>query len=64
MEQLSKITQQGTASAEELAATAEKMSRQAQTLQELMGYFVAVKGSVNVFDLASARTGSTKRTTA
>lgn len=57
MEQLSKITQQGAASAEELAATAEEMNGQAQTLQELMNYFVVTQGSVDMFDQAAGRTG-------
>jgi methyl-accepting chemotaxis protein len=50
MEQLNKITQQGAASAEELAATAEEMSSQALKLQELMGYFSVAEGSVDLFD--------------
>jgi len=37
--QLSQITQQNASASEELAATAEEMSGQANTLQELMGFF-------------------------
>ena len=39
MEQLSKVTQMGASSSEELAATAEEMSSQAEQLQQLMSFF-------------------------
>jgi methyl-accepting chemotaxis protein len=39
MTQLNQITQQNASSSEELAATAEEMSRQAQNLQQLVGFF-------------------------
>ena len=39
MEQLSKVTQMGATSSEELAATAEEMSSQAEQLQQLMSFF-------------------------
>jgi methyl-accepting chemotaxis protein len=39
MTQLSQITQQNASSSEELAATAEEMSSQAQNLQQLVGFF-------------------------
>jgi len=39
MGQLSQLTQQNASASEELAATAEEMSGQAATLQELMGFF-------------------------
>ena len=39
MSQLNQITQQNASSSEELAATAEEMSGQAETLQQLMGFF-------------------------
>ena len=39
MTQLNQITQQNASSSEELAATAEEMSSQAETLQQLMAFF-------------------------
>ena len=44
MGQLSQTTQQNASSSEELAATAEEMSNQAQQLQELMSMFKAENG--------------------
>ncbi|MCK9388446.1 MAG: methyl-accepting chemotaxis protein [Sulfuritalea sp.] len=46
MSQLSQITQQNASSSEELAATAEEMSGQADNLQELMAFFT-IAGSQN-----------------
>jgi methyl-accepting chemotaxis protein len=39
MSQMSKITQQNASSSEELAATAEEMSAQTESLQQLMRFF-------------------------
>jgi methyl-accepting chemotaxis protein len=39
MTQLNQITQQNASSSEELAATAEEMSGQAENLQHLVGFF-------------------------
>ena len=39
MEQLNQITQQNASASEELAATAEEMSGQAEQLQQTMGFF-------------------------
>ena len=44
MTQLNQITQQNASSSEELAATAEEMSGQAENLQQLVGFF-KVEGS-------------------
>ena len=52
MNQMSQITQQNASGSEELAATAEEMSGQAEQLQELIGFF-SIKGG-----------GSSQRTTA
>ena len=47
MEQLNKITQMGASSSEELAATAEEMSGQAEQLQQLMSFFRLETAAIN-----------------
>ncbi len=54
MEQLNKVTQMGASSSEELAATAEEMSGQAEQLQQLMSFFRLEAGAVTA-SMASAR---------
>ena len=44
MAQLNQITQQNASSSEELAATAEEMSGQAEQLQQLVGFFKVESG--------------------
>ena len=53
MLQLNQITQQNASASEELAATAEEMSGQAEQLQRLMGFFNTGDGRV-VQDLERA----------
>jgi methyl-accepting chemotaxis protein len=43
MSQLNQITQQNASSSEELAATAEEMSGQAENLQQLVSFFKAAR---------------------
>jgi methyl-accepting chemotaxis protein len=51
---LTHITQQNTCASEELAATSEEMSNQAQELQRLMGFFILSDGyKNNVIDIGT-----------
>ncbi len=64
MSQLSQITQQNASASEELAATAEEMSTQAISLQEIMSFFhVAGQGQSKPAHSANASWGAGKKHT-
>jgi len=60
--QLSQITQQNASASEELAATAEEMSGQANSLQELMGFFTIGQQGRGV--LSASRSATTQKAVA
>ncbi|MCB4809992.1 methyl-accepting chemotaxis protein [Methylovorus menthalis] len=61
MNQMSQITQQNASGSEELAATAEEMSGQAEQLQELIGFF-SIKNAGGSSQRATTKKGSKAKT--
>jgi methyl-accepting chemotaxis protein len=62
MNQMSQITQQNASGSEELAATAEEMSGQAEQLQELIGFF-SIKGGGSSSQRTLTKKASKSKTT-